>query len=276
MISNEGKELISFVKFVVGFASTAITIIVGVAMFVSWSDLKSMRGEIRAEAKEMKEEVKEIKLNSFKEVQFTKDYAKEQIDAIRLNAEAVAIITSNSKVEEKFANTNLDNLIEEIAKKQVNDKLGILVNKEVAHFEEMITILPELSTALDQIRYGSKKHLVWMDSIANKHSSQKIRKIAKDMIFQKGKDYDDGRTYEPLNGRDYHDNPKYNPYKVCGGNKPETKEEVEAAIDNLVSYILNGKDLYSLSDYFVALRLITNKDFHTFDLHAVKTWYYSR
>jgi len=211
-------------------------------------------------------------LNSFKEVQFTKDYAKEQIDAIRLNAEAVAIITSNSKVEEKFASTNLDYLIETTAKKQVNDKLGILVDKEIARFEEMITILPELTTANDQIRFGSKTHLIWLDSISNFHQSTQIREMAQSLLFQKGYDYTKKIRMPALNGEVVTIG---DPYKICGG-KPKNEEEKQAAINNLVNIILTGENLYAVGRAFVALDLVTGKEFKAFDITGVKNWYYSK
>lgn len=273
MENKDVKDFISYVKTIVSIASAAITIIVGTALIVSYSNLQSLRDEVNREAKEMKQDVKEIREASFNEVQATRKYAKDQIDAIKSNAESVAIITSNRKIEEKFASTNLDYLIESTAKKEVESKLDVLVDNEVKSITEMLVIIPELTRAYEQIRFGSREDLDYLDSMSNFHASIEIREIAQRYLFQKGIDYTENVRSMALNGRKVNNN--VDPYQICGG-KPKTPEEKEAAINSLVDIIFNSDNLGGVGKAFVALNLVSGKDFKAFDITGVKNWYFGR
>lgn len=272
-MNSEVKEFIIFIKTVVAIASAAITIIVTVAMFVSWSNLKSLREELRTEAREMKDEVKDIKKSSYQEIQDVRQQTNKVLESIRKDAESVAIITSNRKVQEKFANTNLDYMIENVARKQVNSKLNVIVEKEVEQFMVLAKEIPDLTTAAEMIRWHSREHVDYLDSMANFHISSEVREIAQKLLFKRGMDYVNGKYSYPL-GVQY-TNEAQDPYTVCGG-RPKTKEQKTVATNVLANYILSGDDVTDVVKAFCALNELEGTSFKVFDITGVKNWYYSR
>lgn len=103
-------------------------------------------------------------------------------------------MSASEKVQEILAdNNNIRKIIEETAQTKLYARLDYLLDKQIKEaediLEEHILIVPQLISATDRIRVGSRPALVYLDSIRRHATRESVRDLAETMYDLKREDY---------------------------------------------------------------------------------------
>jgi hypothetical protein len=199
LTGDEFKNIINLFKWVATVTISGVTIIVSVAMFVSYKDINSLRNELNEKSVKMYEEVKDLRKYSQDEIVKTQEYSLKQIAQIKDDAKSYAIIAAKSEIAATFERENIKSLVEETAEKKLYGQLNNLLDKQMVKNEAIlqshVEILPKIMTAIDKIRFGSIESLIFIDSLSKYSNRQNIRELCKDIYMTKVEDY--RKTFKP-------------------------------------------------------------------------------
>ncbi len=281
------NHLVGTIKFIVGFAATALTLIVGVATFFTYKSVRELNDDAKNTVSDVKKDMKETKDEYSTAIKDAKKDAADKLDAlnkqveiriaqIKDEAELAAKATVNKTLREQFESSNIRNLISQTADDRLKGQVGSILDQKVKErtkdMEEQTVELARLTLAGDQITRGDRKYLVTVDSIAKFHRLLMIRNLAIQLLTQKKADYKARFSFEKnINSR----NPEvFIPYEnidTSFSNKEITG--LDSVIKIIVKYIAFKRDLSHLTCEFITLNKITGKYFELFDFESVSNWY---
>lgn len=284
------QTLISIFKWMVG----AIAVVVTAALWIVGSSLSSLKNDLKTDLDSVKSEIKEVKTqasdavvatkqesnaqlellrrNSTAYLDFTKEITQMQISILREDAKNLALSTARAKVEEAFRANNVQYMIEDIARKELGDKLDKMVEEEINKTTEVFKYNTFFAKAYEQIRWGDRTYIEILDSMSRDHHNETIRTMAKELLIEKGKDYDD---YLAESGEVKAGMPLLTPSLgriIFRNNLLVNEKGKEFSTPELLDIIYNNKDLYNVTLAFMALRNKYKVDLKTFDIQAVKEW----
>ncbi len=286
--SNEKQHyetLISIFKYMVG----AITILAGVVAWIIGSSLSDVKKDLSGELQQLKVEIgamrtesqisiKESGVEADKQIEhlrkntetylnLTKDITSMQISTLREDAKNLALSSARLRIEEAFKTNDIQLQVETAAKKEIGNRLDEIVKREIEKTTSVFDNFPILTNAYDRIRWGDRKALDILDSLANYSDNPTIRRVAKGYLLQKGIDYEQsGFDFEG------HNISQFNPLDQLGikVSNPISKTDSTRIISDLVKIILKDADLYKVLYGFLALKKLTGIDLKTFDFNAVR------
>lgn len=284
------QTLISIFKWMLA----AIGVIVAAALWLINSNLSDLKGELQTELQSLKEEIKEVKSDADKTItetkeesnaqlellrqnsthylDFTKQITEMQISILREDAKNLALSTARAKVEEAFRANNIQYMIEDIARKELGDKLDKIVDEEIKKTTEVIKYTTFFTQAYDYIRWGDRAYIDIIDSISQNHQNEVIRDMATGLLIQKGRDYDEHilKSEEIKKGKPFLT--QSSGEVIFKNGKLMSNDEKEFSTPQLLDIIYHSNDLYTISLAFMSLRNIHNVDLKTFDMQAVREW----
>lgn len=286
--SNEKQHyitLISIFKYMVG----AIIILAGMAVWIigsSISDIKkvvtgeleklnseivAMREEsqrsIKASSEEAEKQIEHLRKNTEAFLNLTKDITAMQISTIREDAKNLALSSARLRIEEAFKANDIQLLVETAAKKEIGNRLDEIVKSEIEKTTSVFENFPLLTSTYDRIRWGDRKALDILDSMANHADNPTIKRISKGLLLQKGKDYEDSIIEEEGDKIT-----QFDPLVKLGLKVTTllTKADSTRIWSDLINIILDDTDLYRVLYGFLALNKLTDEELKIFDISAVR------
>ncbi len=287
-------SLISLFKYVLGLAS----IIVVIAAFFIKSSIQDIKKDIQEDVAKLKPDIEKIgkdadktladtKESSKLSLDYTKTLSEMQVKLLALQTADAAKLEVKNKVEEAFKNNNLQTLIDATARKEVNDKLKEVVKEETDKTRDVFNYLSQIQIAFEQVGRGSRYHLDFLDSLSNYAENNMIKLFTKDLIIQKGKDYENtyikniGNSknsffYKPISfftDSDGEDSLDTSRIKITSRFNLVQNASNEEIIKNIVRECKKEQNLIDLTIMYWHLRKLTGIRFTTFDSKPVIDWY---
>lgn len=271
---------LEFLKWSVGISGTFITLIVGVALYFTYNNVKDYKDEFKQNMGGIKSDIKEIKIESIntihetkKEVDQQRDRLKDEINKeipiIKEDAENLALNAVRKTISEEFESNNIRGLIERTADERLNSQVGTILENKIKSaskdIDEQTKAVATLSVALDQIRAGDRRWFMIVDSIKTNHPLSIIRELAFTLQNQKISDY--GKSIEWYNKKT--DNkvtlPTYGDLTYLKG--------FDSLLYSIVDIINTSLDLNKVAMAFKVLNKIADQQFKMFDFMSVKIWF---
>ena len=283
------ENLQSFFKWVITIVGSVIAIMATVSLFFTYNNMKDNREELKQALDEAKSEIKEMVSNAnitiketkdqsnltsnnvkFESLQTIKDLeseAQKSIIDIKDYAKSLALYETERKVSEAFNDNNIQRVIDEAAKKEIETRvIGIITSS----FQQ----IPNFILAVDKIRAGDRKSFIYMDSIAKNSKDQVYQSMAKKVIKEKTRDYENSiqdvesltmieflkmeLSHLPVNMWNF--NPTIDATEAgCRKLFNETKKDIE-----------ENENLNYVALDFKILRFLTNIHIPMFDFEAAK------
>jgi hypothetical protein len=192
---SQEERIIDFFKYVVTIASSAITVIVAVSLYFTYSNLSELRNEAKQNVIDYKTTLKELNSYAQQAIDKTQEQTKKQIEIISQESKNLAYSITTEKVEEAFEKNNIQLLIESTAEQKLKDKLDIIISSDLEKatkiIDNQLNILPNFILAIDKIRAGDKRSYDYIDSISTYSTDTKIKKYAFLILQQKTHDYEE-------------------------------------------------------------------------------------
>lgn len=270
----------------------AIGLIFTIFGILFYSSFKDIKEDAEKKVDKVIAETKEAQAKSDKDLQDVKIDAKEilarnkeisdfQIQFLKEDVRNMALSSSRNRIDEILNSPNVQALVEQRTRKEVAEKLNEVVQEETAKTREVFDYLPQITIAYDQIRQGSRKYLDLLDSLSNYSNNIEIRSLAKKLLLQRGKEYENMLS---LNVSEfYYDGPqswvapgeindtlKSTLIRKLNISDNSTKDEI---IKSIMSRFKTENGLYALTLYYIHLSKLLNYKFKIFDSKPVYDWY---
>jgi len=296
------EKLISFFKWLIG----VFVVVVGFTAYVidnSLSEFKSgleqevtvLRDQInrmeeqvnytldKSEQRADKELVR-VRQDAYEIMQFTRDVTTTQIDVIREDAKNLALSSAKSRVEQAFADGNINELVQRTAEGVVAEKLESLVELELDEIRVVFDYVPRMTTLFDQITHGNRGAFDELDSLANLHENSVVNEMATDLLLQKGKDYEQDifvpgsyeYRFQDVNLQPLADSLLFEKLNEIPTERHYKNMAKGDRVNFLSETIKNSEDLYEVGVSFILLRREIDKEIQTFDMRAFRKWYDSQ
>ena len=110
---DEFKNIINLFKWIATIAISAVSLVITVALFVSYKDINSLRNELNDKSVKMYEEVKDLRKYSQDEIVKTQEYSLKQIAQIKEDARSYAILAAKSEIASTFERENIKGIVEQ-------------------------------------------------------------------------------------------------------------------------------------------------------------------
>lgn len=260
------ENLITFLKYAIGITGTAITIMLGIAVFIIGSNIaevkQNLTESIEPTIKNFDATMSLLKENS----QYQKELTDKRVEILKIQTENLAIEETRKRVEDAFKNNNIQLLLEQTAKKELEPRIKQLtdtkVNDITVYYKELTNFLPKAILAVDQIRSGYRMGLDTLISIFEKSQDQTIKNFAQQLIKEKSKDwYESAFNY-------FKDKDLKKQLDILKINSKDMDTEKNKIVSELIKIINSDQDLEQVSFAFITLSQITNKKIDTFDINA--------
>jgi hypothetical protein len=271
----EYRKLINLFKYLITASGIVIGGIIGVAMYYSYHDLKELKQELKDEIGEMKKDINSLKSYAQNTIDETQDRTYKQLSILKDEAKLLALNSTRERVNEAFKDGNIQYLVEKTAKEELKDKLDKIVQSETERLELILDEIPTLTVAYDQIRCGNRSYLDTLYSIQKNSDHGILRDMAKALILQKGRDYEDSEaevypfddniaSRDSLNRKLLKDALKQ--FKIKSVPDKNKKE-----ILDLIKIIETDKDLYKVMAATIILREMLNTKIEMFDFEKIES-----
>jgi hypothetical protein len=275
------ESLISLFKWLLGLAS----IVVAVAAFFISSSIKDIKKDIQEDVAKLKPDIEKIgkdadktlaetKESSKLSLEYTKTLSEMQIKLLALETAGAAKLEVRNKVEEAFKNNSVQFMIDQTARKEVGDNLKRIVKEETDKTREIFNYMSKIQILYERINTQQQDvaALYELDSLSNYCDNESIRKLSKELLIQRGKDFDERYKFLSSSTTPVADSEE-DFIQRLGLSSTSTTNEIER---KLVYEIKQRPQLNVLTLYYLLLRRKTGKDFKTFDSKPVYDWYYSK
>ncbi len=265
---NRYEKLISYFKYLVTITGTAITIIVAVALYFTYSNMIELKNEVRESSKEYKETIKEFNDYAQNAIDQTQNQTNKQISLISTEAKQLALTAAKEKIEQTFESENINKLIEDAAERKLEKEIDLIVNKKLNDankiIDEQLNIIPNLILYSDNVRQGDRKAFEFLDSLYRNSNNEKIKELTKSIIDGKTKDYDES-IISIINELKLK-----SPFDLLFGveKKSLINQDTSIMINNLIDYINKSNDLNEIAKSFYILRHL-EVDIQTFDFQKL-------
>ncbi len=197
MTTEEKKHydsLITFLKYTLGITGSSLTIIILVGIYFTYQsstdfkqelkdNLLATKDEIKNSLSESKNEISKLYALSSKTMSDVQEQAEKAILNVRDEAVNEALKASKEKVEQAFKDKNIQNVIDEAVKTEIETRVNTIVTNNLQQ-------MPNFILAVDKIRAGVRKSFIYVDSIANYSKESFYKSMAKKIIEEKTRDYE--------------------------------------------------------------------------------------
>lgn len=276
---NEFKNIVNLFKLIVIMVTMGLTILVSVALFVSYKDIASMRTDLRNQTNDMKLEIFSLKEFSQKEIKNAQDYSIQQIRIIKEEAVTQAQLSAKLKIQEIFEDSKMiREMIEETAEEILYTKLKDILDEQISEtveiFRSQVQIIPDLISATDRIRAGSRKALIYVDSLRTNAENNYVKEFAEEIYQSKKEDYKNSYENDIDKMLLYITNMKENAIylnrppifllekDIKKWQNPEKRDEI---IATLIKTIREDDDLNKIAMSFFIIKKWTEIDIELFD-----------
>lgn len=285
------KNLVDYFKSIVWASTTVLGIVTvilgGIGAFSLWLNYKSIAdvktemkqsiADVRADAKSAVDNAKDGAQQAITNAQSgaqsaissASDQAAFEISKVRQQSAGIALGEAQKRVDDAFRTTNVTEMVESAARRQVGPVIERQVRGEVdrvmAALQEDISSLGEISDAGSYMRGGGRPGLEKLLAL-QKSSNDRVRERAKVILEAIANDY------ERVFTRQVSDGDGKNALKDMYGEKAIAQKGSPTIIGELVKTIRTEQDLGSVALAFLALRVATGYPFKMFDIEAVEQW----
>lgn len=282
------ETLIAAFKWLVG----AMTILVAVAAWMLGSSLSDMKKDAAAQldrfdkiiesmkaeseqanrdrSEEADKQMSNLRSNMETFLNFTKDVTSMQIAASREEAKNLALSSAKEEVEKTFRANNIQLVVDSAAKKEVGDRLNLIVDQEIQKTAEVFPRFAGLAILYERIGWGVRNALDALDSVANYSDNPSIRKAASSYLFQKGKDYEDFGSYDHTLISPNFSMPKVLDVLGIKDKQLYTSADTMRVRTAIEETILRDSDLSNVALAFITFRKLTGMNVSTFDIHFIR------
>ena len=272
------ESVTDYLKWAIGIAGGAITIIVAVALFVSWGSVKDMKDDYATTIKDLKEEIKDLKKDADKTVfdmttdtksnidalkqeaketvVATQDYTKNELERIEANTNDIALTETKTELAKIFGSNKIQDLIENEAVKEVKDKVQEIVFEQTKN-------LSRINDAASEMRIGRKQGMEKLRSHFLKPDNSLDSLTAINLYNQIIEDY-----VQVFNSRGTGTNPVH--IKRLDDTIPTN---MKPFIKSLVEEIQVSNDLNEISDDIYQLNWNSETKFKPFEIEEIMAWY---
>jgi hypothetical protein len=283
-INNPSQEklhydsLISLFKYVIG----ATTLIVGFIVFLIGNSLNEIKKTINEDVKlssmkldsiktDAKRTMAEAKGEATVMLQYTKDITDLKIALLRDNAIEAAKSSAENRVNDFFRSYNLQSYLDTTTRKVVSIKLNAVVKEETDKTRDIFKYMSKIQILYDRIGKQDVAALYELDSLSNYCDNEAIQKLSKELLIQRGKEFDENYKFVSFSTTAVADS-EDDFLQVLGLSTTSTTEEIGRKV---VYEIKQHPQLSTLTRYYLLLRRKTGIDFKTFDSKPVFDWYNS-
>lgn len=279
------NHLISYIKWMLGFAGVVITAILGIITYSTYASVQDYKKDVKETMTEIKDALKETKaeyLNTLKDIKKDastqvdnlEQQVKEEIPGIKESAENLAMTSVRKTLTEQFEERNIRALISQTADEQLQGQVGLIFEQKIKQrtreIDDQTTAVANLSVAIDRITSRERKWLDTLMSIQQYHRLQIIRNLASTLMQQKINDFKIRFKYDQnLNS---HDTVVWIPISHSGNKKINS---VDSLVRVLVKDISTQEDLIDIACDFITLSKISGKAFDLYDFASVSKWFKS-
>lgn len=269
------ESLISFFKWAIGITGGLITVIATTGIIFLNNSVSSLKEDIRNELKDTKTDIQKNVDDSKKELQYVNDNARttlretkiladNAVSSIKEDAKNTAIVYANQKVEEVFRQNNIQDLIDNAAQKEIENKAYQIVEKQVRksneRFMNVLNTMPALMLSMDKIRFGDRNGLIALDSIIKYSKDTAEINLAKELFNGKKRDY--MPYYTGTLKR-----PKEEVFITLEMDRQDTSHA--SVVKQLKHIILTDSYIGTICEATGFLSLYTGKKFELFDFEAI-------
>jgi hypothetical protein len=246
------EYLISFHKWIVTVTLGALGVIGSLGLWFFYKDMSQVRAEARAA------------------VEATKDWAGQEISAIRQEAARLAVTEAHERVDDAFKTTNVVSMVESAARRQVAPIIERQVNREVdrvmATLQNDVTVMGQLADLGVKMRIGLRSGLEGLAAEAKTAPNGTTRLRAQSLLDSISADYE---TLVLSDLREVHAQHALDGLESWGLGELRKKPSV---VPGLVDVIHQNPHLEHVSYAFLALREATGYPFKMFDIEALDRW----
>lgn len=191
---DDFKRIINLFKWIGIAVISGISLLVSVAVIISYKDVNAMREDLRLRAESMNNEVKELRVYSQNEIKNLQEHSLGQIRLIREEAANMAKASAEAKIQQILSdNETIRRMIEETAKNKLYASLDDILQSELERSEKQIqhkiAMGAQLASSEYHITQGSRQALLFVDSLRKKSSDNFIKASANNLWKQKQLDY---------------------------------------------------------------------------------------
>lgn len=223
------------------YAITAITVVAAFVTVATFTSIKELKDQYKADYEEISKNANEAALNKAKELVIEKFETQEMQDYIS-----------------KVASDSLKKI-----SKLYFDRSTSILNDEIL---KLITTSVEISLSIDDIRFNDRKGISNLEKEINFPKNKQSGILAKVALDKKGRDYENYLLEKGIN-----DDSKA--YITLPFGHTNSQRGIDYFVSNLVDTIKLSQNLYNVSEAFSAVRKLTNKEFKMFDTKSIQDWY---
>lgn len=223
------------------YAITAITVVAAFVTVATFTSIKELKDQYKADYEEISKNANEAALNKAKELVIEKFETQEMQDYIS-----------------KVASDSLKKI-----SKLYFDRSTSILNDEIL---KLITTSVEISLSIDDIRFNDRRGISNLEKEINFPKNKQSGILAKVALDKKGRDYENYLSDKGIN-----DDSKA--YITLPFGYTNSQRGIDYFVSNLVDTIKLSQNLYNVSEAFSAVRKLTNKEFKMFDTKSIQDWY---
>jgi hypothetical protein len=278
-------SLITLFKYILGWLLGLASLVVAVAAFFISSNIKDIKKDIQEDVAKLKPDIEKIgkeadktladtKESSKLSLEYTKTLSEMQIKLLAFETAGAAKLEVKNEVEKAFKNNNVQFMIDQTARKEVGDNLKRIVKEETDKTREIFSYMSKIQILYERIGMQQQDvvALYELDSLSNYCDNESIKKLSKELLIQRGKDFDRVFNFlSPSTNTPVADSEE-DFIQRLGLSTTSTTNEIAR---KLVYEIKQRPQLNMLTRYYLLLRRKTGMDFKTFDSKPVYDWYNS-
>jgi hypothetical protein len=283
------ENLRAFFNWAISITGALIAIIVSVSLFFTYNSMKDFREELKSTLADSKAEIKEmvsnanmtlketrdqsdnvnniVKENSEKSIDNIENESQRSITEFKDYAKSQAISETEKRINEAFKDNNIQKVIDETAKNEIEGRVKDLVINSLKK-------IPDFILAVDKIRAGDRKSFCFLDSIAKNSNEAGNKNMARNIIEAKILDYEN--SIEEIKNLEmigdyllafYNLPSSIFGYKI---NYDSTETSCRKLFNDMKEEVEYSNDLNMVALAFKVLRFLTNTPIRMFDFDEAK------
>ena len=262
--NREYKQIKSFFVIIFSIFSFFVTII----LFLTFRDFNSLKEDYKSKVEKLEKHVEDLQQYSEKVIDKTESRGIGEIESIKSSVSNIAKEEAINRINETFQNRNIEQYIDDAAKRSIDERINQYVEKKVNAAENEINATIEASLSLsmymDTMFMGDRQGLDMLLKITEKEPNTQRGVLASKIIKIKSEDY---RKYFE---NQFGDNlSKYLDYLQI---KAEVRKDKMQLTDTLINIIENkNQGLHEITCATISLEKLGYGHFDLFNLKQIAT-----
>jgi hypothetical protein len=263
-------SLIRFFKYLVTLTIAAITIVVGVVMFLTFQNMSDARQEVTKSLTEIKTDVKDATEKSLRSFDKLQIQVREEVKNFKEETRGYALNETKLRVAEAFEENKIKQLIEITAEERLKEKLEAIVEEQLIiikqRVENQMKIFPDIVLAVDKIRNGKRAGLYQLDSLRLFSKDPLIRDLANDTYREKARDYEEfwWEYSKSKSLKDYRD--------IFRIDTSITVNDTILLLQSLITLIQTDQELNNVAYAICVFNNLTGQNIEMFDFEKINVW----